>query len=155
MVFALIFAVIMIGLIFVFALPQIRNLISVGGQAQMNKMIKDIEKEVDELYWNAGYGSTEVIEITLPSDSRICFVDPENADQSGIYGEKWRTWTADKAIAALIKNEGYNVWYFLGDDQNGYKVNHLVVSGKNFCTISGTELYMENTGQQVSVSLME
>ena len=154
MIFALVFAVIMIGLIFVFALPMIGDLMNVGGQAQINKMIKDIETKIDNLYWNAGYGSSEVLKISLPADTRICFINPDDLSNA-IYKEKWRIWSQDEAIKVMIRNEEYNLWYYYGEDQNGYKVNHLLVSGKNFCTISGTEIYLENTGKQVSVSLMD
>ena len=156
MVFALIFAIIMIGFIFIFGLPQIGSLISIGTQAQVNKMIKDIDSKVDDLYWNANYGSSEIIQITLPSDVRFCFIDPTSIEtlKNEYYTQEWRTWRQDDAIKVMIVNEGYNLWYYKDDEQNGYKVNRLKPDGRNFCVMSGMELYMENKGSYVGISLM-
>lgn len=156
MIFALIFAIIMIGFIFVFAVPQIASFISIGGQAQINKMIKDIETKVDYIYWNAGYGSSEILTITLPSKTRICFINPYDLGDY-YYAEKWMDWRSDKAINVLIKKEGYNLWYYHDGDQNGYKVKHLQLdeNAHNFCIIGGMEIYLENEGDRVTVSRME
>jgi hypothetical protein len=114
-------------------------------------MIKDTEKQVDQLYWNGGFGSSEVMTLTLPGDVRLCFLN--ETLNTVIYAENWKTWKADDAINVMIRNEGYNLWYFSGGSQNGYKVNHLKIDGKSFCAISGMEIYLENVGKWVTASL--
>ena len=159
-VFALIFVVILIGFIFIFAMPMLGDFWKIGNQAEITKMIKDIEKSVDDLYWSAGRGSSEILTVTLPGDTRLCFIDPEKAKESVIWPETWKRWKGDEAIGALIESEGYNVWYITGETQNGYIIEHLSLvediqgKTKNFCVKSGIDIFLQNEGETVTVDLM-
>ena len=75
MVFALIFTIILIGFVLIVGIPQLGAFASVGSHAQVIKMIHDIDERVESVYYNAGYGSSETITLSLPSGSRICFID--------------------------------------------------------------------------------
>ncbi len=158
MVFALIFAVILIGFVLAIGVPQLGALTSVGSQAQVQKAIHDIEDVVDNVYWNGAYGSSDILELALPSGTRVCFIDTDNPSTAS-YMEEWKRWKSDPAINAIIQAEEnrFNLWYFYGSDQNGYKVSHmkLDVNSDNFCAIGGVGIYFENKRDHVAVSLME
>ena len=61
MIFTLIIALIMIGAIFAFGLPQISSIFGLGGQAQLQKAVKDLEYTVGEVYNLASYSSRTLL----------------------------------------------------------------------------------------------
>jgi len=146
MVFAIIFAVIVMGVVLIFGSQQIVNIICLGNEAQTGKAIKDLETSVKNLYGQA-QGSTNVFDLNLPSDSRFCFIN--SSDPSARPGADWNP---DPVIQTMIKNNGYNLWYSHCTGKSGYVINHLMIpSNKNFCVKSGSELYLENKGFWVSI----
>jgi len=144
MVFAIIFAVIVLGFVIVFGWQQIVNIMCLGNEAQTGKAIKDLETSAQSLYGKA-LGSSSVFKLAIPGDSKFCFINSSNPRSNPGGG-----WRPDPVIERMIENNGYNLWYSHCSGQSGYEINHLLVS-ENFCVRSGAELYLENIGSGVSI----
>ena len=155
MVFALIFAIIFMGFLFVFGGDMLALFFPIGEHTQIKKMIIDLEKKVDQLHWNTGLGSSDIMTISLPGNTKFCFIDPLDLSASSFIVE-WKRWSVDQTSEIIIQDEQnmYNIWYFYRNEQNGYKINHLIRGGsKNFCTRNGVKIYLENKRDGVSVEL--
>lgn len=173
MVFTLIVALLMIGALFAFGLPQISAIFGLGGRAQLQKAVKDLEYTVEEVYHMAEY-SSRTFRVNIPSGARLCFVDV--ADPSPRYyteRNRWMRWTPESFVVDQMINNPNSpyyrstVWIYEteGEMGEGYKMPALAPEECNlpgtptdqrqpcsFCVIGGTELYLENKGLAVEVS---
>lgn len=147
MVFAVIFTVILISFLLVFWSGGITRFLCLSSDAQTHKVIKDMEVMVEELGYTAE-GSAKRLQLRLPSETRFCFVDPDNPSGSPSKG-----WESDPVYEKIIKEKGYNLWYFYCSGRNGYKLPGLRVK-YNFCSVSGDVLFFENMGLYIEVSLL-
>ena len=145
MVFALLGAIILIAFLLAFGLEAIVGIFNVNEQAQVQKLISDLEDVVEELYYRAP-GNSVLTELRMPQGTRICFV---NSSENKVYPEKWKTWNPSQDIKDILDIDSYNIWYFWSIGDEPYNIEHLVVP-KSFCTIPGTEVYMENHGTYVT-----
>jgi len=167
MIFTLIIALIMIGAILVFGLPQISAIFGLGGQAQLQKAVKDLEYIVEEVYNLAEY-SSRTFKLNIPSGAKICFVDPDNPGPTFyVETKKWMWWNPDRlVIEHMINNPNSpyyrsTVWIYSkeGEIGEGYNIPALRPAciypdqPCNFCVTRGKELYLENRGLTVEVSL--
>jgi hypothetical protein len=160
MVFAMIFVLIIIGFILAVGLDQILVLFDVGGQAQMTKAVKDLEKITEEVYLYSE-GSSKTYMLSIPSSSRLCFVNKEDPGPQ-TYTEPERTWFPDKMVLEqFLKNPesqyyGSNIWMYKQGDEfgEGYEISHLSPA-KSFCTRGGTKLFLVNKGYSVDISYIE
>lgn len=151
MVFALIFTVIVIGLVLVFGMGQIGSLFCMSSDAQAGKVISDLEDVSFEVY-NLAEGSSRVYQVSLPSDARLCFVDPESpGTQLYPSGESWKNWVADPVYQSMIQENGYNLWYEICSGKGGTRLQYLRVT-QNFCVEGSREVYLENRGLWVEIS---
>ncbi|MFH1978236.1 MAG: hypothetical protein ABIJ92_02840 [Candidatus Aenigmatarchaeota archaeon] len=152
MVFALIFAVIVIALFLVVGLGQITNLTCLGSNAQIIKAITDIEILVDDTVLQAE-DSSNVFQLRIPSDSEFCFINPIALDDPAFAGPGWDPATLDPVHRALIEDpqNRYNIWYKkCPNAYDGYMISDLS-QRMNFCTKS-RKLYIENVdGFSVSI----
>lgn len=167
MIFTLIVALIMIGAILAFGLPQIATMLGLGGQAQLQKAVKDLEYIVDEVYNLAEY-SSRTFKLNIPAGSRLCFIDPDRPDPT-FYTEtkRWMWWNPERLVTDyMIKNPnspyyGSTLWIYSkeGEIGEGYNIPALRPACTypdqpcNFCAVGGKELYLENRGLTVEVSL--
>ena len=147
MVFGMIFAAIVIGLLLIFGAEQIINIFCLSSNAQVNKAVKDLENEVENVFVLAE-GSAMPFTVAVPRNAMICFINHSNPAAMN----NWRP-EPDKfnIISNKIRQYRYNLWiyYGCGTNDDGYKIRYLQVS-ENFCVGAGTELYLENKGYHVT-----
>jgi hypothetical protein len=151
MVFALIFTVIVIGLVLVFGMGQIGSLFCMSSDAQVGKALDDIENVAFEVY-NLAEGSSRLLKVSLPGDARLCFVNPESPEtQLYTSSENWKNWVSDPVYESMIQERGYNIWYEMCSGKGGKKLPYISVP-KNFCIEGGKNVYLENKGLVVDIS---
>ena len=165
MIFTMIIALIMIGAIFAFGLPQIGTILGMGGQAQLQKAVKDLEYTVAEVYNLAEY-SSRTTRVSLPSGTKLCFIDVEDPSPR-IFTEAQRDlwWNPDPfVITQMINNPNSpyyqsNLWMYTSSEGmgEGYKIPGMAVACTrhpcSFCITGTNELFLENRGLTVEVSL--
>jgi len=145
MVFVIIFAIVVMGLVLVFGANQIINIFCFANDAQTSKTIKDLKTEVDNLYI-LSEGSSKLFDLLIPSDAEFCFVNPSSPEANPMKG-----WKPDPVVLSFITENDYNLWYTHCSGKNGYNIAHLMPP-ENFCVKSGTTLYMENKGMYVEIT---
>lgn len=145
MVFALLGAIILIAFLLAFGLGAISGIFNVNEQAQVQKAILELEDLVEELYYRAP-GNSDIRELGMPQGTSICFV---NSSVRKVWPESWKTWNPSQDIKDVLDVRHYNIWYFWSTGNEGYEIEHLVVP-ESFCTIPGTEIYLENRGTYVT-----
>ena len=148
LVFALLAALILIAFLLVFGLGAIGGIFNVNEQAQVQKVVSDLEGVVKELYYRSP-GNSVVTELGMPQGTSICFV---NSSESNVWPERWKTWNPSQDIKSILDANDYNIWYFYSTGNSGYRIEHLEVP-ESFCTIAGTEVYLENRGTYVSAEM--
>lgn len=166
MVFALIGTVIIMGALFVFAMPQFAALFAVGGQAQLQKSVDELESLIGETY-NMAPGSSRIATISLSPNTRICFINPDDPTRRvWETAKKWKWWDPDPVvIQGILQNPdsdqyGSTLWIYTPDLPAGlgYTIDHLKPAPQysgdsgNFCIRGGVRLYVENKGRFVEVS---
>ena len=154
MAFAIIFALIMIGMILVFGIGQIGNIFCLSSDAQVASSIKDLDSMVDQVY-ALSEGSSRLYDLALPGDARFCFVNTTSPEIPAAYTEEQsrHDWKPDPVYSAEINESGYNLWYQQCSGWYGYAFKNLrVQNGKSFCVDSGDSLYLVNKGRFVEVS---
>jgi len=160
MFFAIIFTVIIIGFVIAVGIGQIQDFFCIGSDAQTNTAVKNVEVLVDEMFILAK-GSAKTYKLSLPSESRICFVNITNPDPHP-YQDVSKTWNPDKIIIdEILKNPnspqfGSNLWIYRCDSKvgEGYKMKYLTPS-KSFCAVGNDEILIENKGSFVDISIPE
>jgi hypothetical protein len=147
-VFGIIFALIVMAFVIYFGAGQIVNIICLGNTGQTAKSVKNLESMVDDIQ-AAGEGSSDTFSMNIPSNAKVCFIDPNDPSPS-ITGD----WLPDpnSFIEEIIKMEGYNIWIFYncGESDGGHRMNYLVTDS-NFCAKEGDNLLLTNIGIQVKV----
>jgi len=153
MVFGLVFAVIVMGAIFLFGTGTFEKMICAGDVAQTTKALKDLETVVDKVQV-LDEGSRQTFRMRLPVNSKICFVDPDDPEPN-LIGDWYPK--SDALIEEEIQSSRYNVWidYSCGEGDRGYRMKYLITAepGKpgNFCAESGDTVLLINRGIEVSV----
>ena len=142
MIFGIIFAIVLIVFILVFGTGALNDIFCFSADAQMVKELKNIEQSVGDIYYlaeNSGDSHT----ISLPSSQKICFVNSSNPAPRR-YSDATKTWDVDIVYQRIIKNEGYNIWYYgCGKKQSGYSISRLEMpTENNFCATGGSKIYI-------------
>lgn len=153
LVFGVIIAIIVIIFLLVFGMPQIMNVFSLGGQSRAIQIVNNIERVAGDT-WSLAVGSTRLLEVNIPSGTRICFVNSENP-ASQIYDTslQWKWWTPDtQVIQQMLSNpnsEYYqsNIWVYWSEQDTigeGKQISHLMPKdGLSFCVTGVRELFFE------------
>lgn len=157
LVFAMIFALIFIGLLLAFGMNQITNLFCFNGVAQVDKSVKDLENDVRSVY-NLAEGASKLFKVVVPSGSSVCVInssDP-NPNPAGY-------WMPNPDNMPIITNKmrlrDANIWinYNCGNNEETYRIEHLrpvrqpgMGGTGSFCAGSGSSIYLENKGVFVS-----
>ena len=147
LVFGIIFAIIVIGLLLVFGMGQIADIFCVTNTAQVQKAVKDLEQATEDVY-NLGQGSSMPFKISLPRNARLCFVDYENPEP--------QKWHPEPDLYDIVKSQinasRANLWiiYGCGSHKHTYRISYLRTA-ENFCADSGDNIYLENMGRYVAV----
>lgn len=158
MVFAMIITIVIIGLVLVFGFQQIQSFFCLGSIAQTNKMVADVEALTEELFV-LSKGSAKTYRVSLPADGTVCFIN-ETHPGPHPYEDTRLTWNPDRLILEqFLQNPdsasyGSNVWIHRCGDAlgQGHSIDFLSPS-KSFCAPSGEELFLENKGSSVDISV--
>ena len=146
LVFGIIFAIIVMGFVVVFAAPQIMNMFAAQEDLKLSSTLNSLENHINDVYFLSEHSMVEFI-LDIPQSILFCFVDYSDP------GSQTSTWQRpDITIQSMINNQMYNVWYFKSNSQSGRSIEHLFVDS-SFCVRAGTKLYLENKGTHVDVSV--
>jgi hypothetical protein len=149
-VFTLIVAVIVIGILLVFGTGQMASMFCLSSDAQAGKVITELESEVDRMF-DLAKGSSHSFMLNLPGDAEFCFVN--SADPASVgWQPEWMNWQSDPVYAAVISENSYNLWYTHCSGQSGHRIPGLGVTD-SFCAPPGTEIELRNEGTYVSASI--
>lgn len=151
-VFGIIFALIFLAFFLIFGLDQLKDFFCIGSDAQVAKQVKDLEVIVEDLYTKTE-GSSVSVDLRLPGDGSICFLNPSNYGRNIDYG--WNPQpTVIREILENPNHEDYNasIWIRKCGGEEAYKISNLR-SDINFCVGKGKEIFLENRGFFVQVSL--
>jgi hypothetical protein len=147
MVFAVIFTVILISFLLIFWSGGLTRFLCLSSDAQTHKVVSDIKRLSEELGYTSE-GSAKRFQLGLPSETRFCFVNPENPSSNPSRG-----WDSDPVYEAIIKENRYNLWYYYCSGKNGVRIPNLRAK-YNFCSGSGDVVFFENMGLYVEISLL-
>lgn len=158
MAFAIIFAIIIVGIIVAVGFTQIQQFFCFGSVAQTDKAVKDIESLADEVFV-LSEGSSKTYLLALPSDSKLCFINRTHPDVTP-YLDPGKTWNPDPlVISQMLRNPSspsYQapLWIYRCGDSfgQGYKMRYLSPS-RSFCSRHGDQLVLENKGRTVDISI--
>ena len=145
MVLGIVFALFIMAFVLVFGTNVVTNIFSMGSQAQVQKAIKNLEKETEDLYYMAR-GSDTFYKMNIPESYRVCFVNVSDPSKQ-LYPNPANTWNPGFATLYVINQSKYNVWYYTRNNEKGegYKIPHLSVP-RSFCATRNTKLYLVNEG---------
>jgi hypothetical protein len=150
MVFGIIFTIFVMGIVIVFGWDQISNFLGFGEQARMTRELESIKQKVDQVY-NMAENSEKSHTLSISSSNKICFFNSSNPS-ARIYGDDSISWKPDPVYTTLIKNEGYNAWYYAGSTKSGCTIPKLdMPTDKNFCAPGGSKIYIIRTYSGVEI----
>lgn len=151
LVFGIIFAAIVIGLLMFFGFKYINEVVDLSCQSQMGQQIVNLEKAVDSTM-TLSRGGSQKYNFLFPSClERVCFVDPDNPGVDNPEGG----WESTEFMIDLVSRYKYNLIFI---EPNGGFEGHVIDKVKpyvNFCLTSAKEVTLLNTGRTVEISLPE
>lgn len=151
MVFGIIFAIMVIGMILVFGADVTNIIFCTGNDAQIQKTIKNMQSVVEDIYVMPS-GSGDWFTINIPKNFKICFVNSTDP-RPVFHPDQQMNWDPDRVYQRIIQDEGYNIWFKHCGGESGGEIKHLFISPeKNFCAKPGQRLYLENTGRWVAIT---
>ncbi len=148
-VFSIILSIIVIIMVLALGSKQIIDLLGLSNTALTKKAIQDLSTTANRVY-SLGEGSTLKFDLTIPGNTRFCFIDPENPE-ANIDPDPDRRWRPDNVIISIIQEKQYNIWVYGDGFQEGYRIEHLQPA-ENFCAKSGTKLFFTNNGLTVGLT---
>lgn len=155
LVFAMIFAIIFIGLLLAFGMNQITNMFCFNGVAQVDKSVKDLENDVKNVY-NLAEGASKLFRVSVPSGASICIIN--SSDPNPNPAGYWMPNPDNMPIIAnKIRLKDANIWinYNCGSNEQTYMIEHIrpaknIGGTGSFCVGPGESIYLENKGTFVS-----
>ena len=151
MVFGIVFAAIVIGLLVFFGFKYISEIISISCESQTQQQLENLKNTVKSTL-ALSKGSVQEFKVVIQSNCapKICFVIP---DAPNAYPEGG--WNPDEFTTYLVTRNGYNVLIFgKGEKTDGYAVDKLKQT-VNFCLTSTREVMLRNNGKTVEITLPE
>ena len=148
LVFGIIFASIVMGLIVFFGYNYINQMMTLSCQSQLGQQIENMKSTIKSTL-TLSKGSAQEFDILLQSNcaTKICFVDPEMAS---IENEA-DGWMPDEFTAYFASRNKFNIIIFKPDKgMDGYEIAKLKPSA-NFCLTSSRKVIFRNTGVLVDV----
>lgn len=150
LIFGIIFAAIVIGLVAFFGISYIGDMGNVSCMSQVGQQITNLEAAVRTTL-SLSQGSSEEIRLIVPGClDKFCFVDPEHTTDNPTDG-----WSPEDHVEIMVRNEDGNVViYNPSGTVDTYKIDK-VKPYVNFCIESSEELVLRNQGTFVEVALPE
>lgn len=145
-VFGIVFAIIVLIFILIFGAGQIINIMCLGNIGTTNTAVKNLEAVVEDVA-SSGQGSTDIFDVNIPDNARICIINPYDPSASVTGG-----WMPDRdmLIGEEIQDRGYTLWieYNCGKTGDGYKIPSIITD-TNYCVEGGEKLLLTNMGIKV------
>ena len=148
MVFGIIFAIIVVGFVFAFAVPLMMDTGCNQEQLQLASALNDLDSKISAFYLHSE-GSMTDHTLNIPGNVKICFINPDYPDNPS------ENLVFDPAVKTIISDSGkrFNVWYTYCDGENGEKIDYLFIEpGQGFCIQGTDKIWLENKGNLVKVS---
>ncbi len=151
LIFGIIFAIIVMGMLIVFGMQNIGSVIEVSCESHIGQEMINIEKAVDKVRTFSQGSSIELIVLVPSCVERVCFVDPQHPEIENKKGG----WMTNDFISDLVSSNGHNV-VLLKDDgsYDGYTVSKLRPV-ENFCITTKEKTVLRNMGSRIEISLSD
>lgn len=148
LVFGIIFASIVIGLLLFFGIRYIGDMSEMACKSQMGQQIITLENTVKATL-SLSRGASQELRLLIPQCfKKICFVDPDHPEENTQEG-----WEPDTVATRMVVGEGDNVIIYHPDGVvEGKKINKLKPY-VNFCIASSTDVIIRNAGALVEITL--
>lgn len=151
LVFGIIFAAIVIGLLVFFGFKYINEMISISCESQTQQQIENL-KNVIKSTLALSRDAVQEFKIIIQSNCapKICFVNP---DDSGAYAEGG--WVPNDFLTTMVSSYKYNVVIIKANGAiDGYKIEKFKPL-VNFCITSTRDVMFRNSGKMVEITLPE
>jgi hypothetical protein len=152
LVFGIIFASIVMGLLVFFGFRYISDMMSLGCESQTAQQMESLKSAVKSTL-ALSKGSVQEFKIIIQSTcaSKICFVDSQNPDVENRDGG----WIPSEQSTYIVTRNGYNVLvYGNGDVMAGHAIDKFKPY-VNFCVTSSRDVMLRNNGKTVEITLPE
>ncbi len=152
--FVFIFAIVVIGLIFLFGFYIVRNLVSLGDNVDLRVLVNNLESKVKECK-NLDFGSVcDLSKITFSSIRVVCFIDPD----SEFSISRIPSGFIKSNVNRTLSSKRYNVYFEPLPDkrlnQNYVFISDIRPNTNPLCqNVIGSRLrlFLENKGDYVEV----
>lgn len=141
LIFGIIFAAIVMGLLIFFGFRYISDMISVTCESQVQQQAENL-KNAARSTLALSKDSAQEFKIIIQSNcvSRMCFVDPDNPQ---VENKEWG-WVPSEFLTKMVSSYKYNVVITRPDGTiDGYAIDKLVPSS-NFCLTSTRDVTLRN-----------
>lgn len=139
LVFAMIFAIIIMGAVLMFAFTNILDVFSLAKESAFEKQIDEFRNSIDDVF-SLSYGSRETFEFRIGDNERVCFL---SIDDNTI-------WENDPIMREFV--ESGNNLIVMNEEIKAYNIERMKVS-QNFCIDGSETLLLINTGKYVDVKV--
>ena len=151
LVFGIIFAAIVIGLLVFFGLKYINEMMLVTCESQIGQQITNLRNAVKSTL-SLSRGSSQEFRLLFPGcANKICFVDVNHPEIENS-GEGW---VPTEFTTTLVSSNKYSFLVFKPDNRvEGYTIDKFKPY-VNFCISSSRDVILRNTGTTVEITLPE
>ena len=152
--FVFIFAIVVIGLIFIFGFYVIRNLVVLGDNVDLKVLVNNLNSKAKECK-NLDFGSVcDLSKISFSNIRVVCFIDPS----SGVSSNRISSNFIKSNLNKTLDSKRYNVYFepLPGKklNQNYVFISDILPAQNPLCkTVVGSslKLFLENKGDYVEV----
>lgn len=152
LIFGIIFAAIIMGLLIFFGFKYISDMISISCESQVQQQTENLKNAAKSTF-SLSKDSAQEFKIIIQSNcvSRMCFVDPEHPE---VQNMEWG-WVPNEFLNKMVSSYKYDVIITRPDGAvDGYQIDNLKPS-VNFCLTSTRDVTLRNVGKTVDVTLPE
>lgn len=148
LVFAMIFAVIVMAFVLVLGGDQISGFFCLSGDAQAASAVRDLQTEADNLYVLAS-GSSRDFEVRIPGDALLCVLDPDNPAP-----DVSRGWDPPESVQLILSTPDFaesrnNIWYKSCGSWQSLSAPRLRAD-RSFCVSGADSILLTNAGTSVT-----
>ena len=150
LVFGMIFAAIVIGLLLLFGVKYFGEMSEAACESQMGQQITNLRNAVRSTLTLSKDSVQELRVIVSGCFEKICFVDPNHPEDYPEAG-----WDPENHVRLIVTNEKSNVIIY---KSSGVVKGHKIEKFRpyvNFCMPSTKTVTLQNTGKLVEITLPE
>ena len=147
LVFGIIFAAIVMGLLLFFGFRYINDMMAAGCDSQAGQQVTNI-RNVAKSVLTFSKGSTQSVKILMPACfSKMCFIDPGHPEVANVMAG----WAPGDIENIMVSRYKYNIIaYRNGGGIDGYIVEKMKPD-VNFCITSTGDITLKNAGTYVEI----